>query len=178
MAATLSSALACFLGAPRVLQSLAKDDIFPFLATFGAGSGKTGNPRRAVFPTLAIALAVVAIGNLNAIAAVVSMFFLASYGLLNYATYFEARAASPSFRPTFRFFDYRLALLAAIACVAAMLAINIVAGVAALAIVFCDLPVPQASGSARDLGGRTPRLPHDDGAPPPAAGISGKGAPA
>jgi len=136
MAATLSSALACFLGAPRVLQSLAKDDIFPFLATFGAGSGKTGNPRRAVFPTLVIALAVVAIGNLNAIAAVVSMFFLASYGLLNYATYFEARAASPSFRPTFRFFDYRLALLAAIACVAAMLAIDIVAGIVALAVVF------------------------------------------
>lgn len=135
MAATLSSALASFLGAPRILQSLAKDAIFPFLAPFAAGSGNTGNPRRAVIPTLVIALAVVAIGNLNAIAAVVSMFFLASYGLLNYATYFEARAASPSFRPTFRFFDYRVALLAAIACVAAMLAINVVAGATALLIV-------------------------------------------
>jgi hypothetical protein len=35
-------------------------------------------------------------------AALVSMFFPLSYGLLNYATYVEARAASPSFRPRFR----------------------------------------------------------------------------
>ncbi len=135
MAATLSSALASFLGAPRILQSLAKDGVFPLLATFASGSGPSGNPRRAVLPTLVIAVAVAAIGNLNAIAAVVSMFFLVSYGLLNYATYFEARSASPSFRPTFRFFDRRLALLAAIGCLAAMLAINVVAGAAAVLIV-------------------------------------------
>ncbi len=136
MAATLSSALASFLGAPRILQSLAKDSVFPLLAPFAAGTGRSGNPRRAVIPTLMIALAVAAIGNLNVIAAIVSMFFLVSYGLLNYATYFEARAASPSFRPTFRFFDYRVALIAAIACFAAMLAIDFVAGVVASVIVF------------------------------------------
>lgn len=135
MAATLSSALASFLGAPRILQSLAKDGVFPFLAPFAAGSGPSGNPRHAVLPTLAIALAVAAIGNLNAIAAVVSMFFLVSYGLLNYATYVEARSASPSFRPTFRFFDQRIALLAAFACLGAMLAINLAAGVTASIVV-------------------------------------------
>jgi amino acid transporter len=136
MAATLSSALASFLGAPRILQSLAKDGVFPFLAPFAAGSGPSDNPRRAVLPTMFIALAVAAIGNLNAIAAVVSMFFLVSYGLLNYATYFEARSASPSFRPTFRLFDQRIALLAAFACLGAMLAINLPAGAAASMIVF------------------------------------------
>jgi amino acid transporter len=135
MAATLSSALASFLGAPRIMQSLAKDDVFPLLKPFAAGGGSSGNPRRAVIPTLLIGLAVVAIGDLNAIAGVVSMFFLVSYGLLNYATYFEARAASPSFRPTFRFFDYRVALLAAVACLAAMLAINVLAGAAASLVV-------------------------------------------
>jgi amino acid transporter len=135
MAATLSSALASFLGAPRILQSLAKDAVFPLLTRFAAGSGSTDNPRRAVIPTLVIALAIVAVGDLNAVAAVVSMFFLVSYGLLNYATFFEARAASPSFRPTFRFFDYRVALLAALLCLAAMLAISVIAGVAAALIV-------------------------------------------
>ena len=44
----------------------------------------------------AIAFATVAYGHLNLIAPVVSMFFLISYGLLNYATFYEARAASPS----------------------------------------------------------------------------------
>ncbi len=64
------------------------------------------------------------------------MFFLISYGLLNYATYWEARAASPSFRPRFRFFDRRLSLAGTLACLGAMLAINWVAGAGALLVLF------------------------------------------
>ena len=51
--------------------------------------------------TAAIALVTIALGDLNTIAALVAMFFLVSYGLLNYATYVEAVGASPSFRPRF-----------------------------------------------------------------------------
>jgi amino acid transporter len=136
MAATLSSALASFLGAPRILQSLARDEVFPWLGRFAAGSGPHGNPRLAVLPTAAVALAVVALGDLNKVAAVVSMFFLVSYGLLNYATYFEASAGSPSFRPTFRFYDRRLGLAGAAGCLAAMLAIDLAAGAIAVLIVY------------------------------------------
>ena len=46
IAATLSSAMASFLGAPRILQSLSGDRIFPFLLPFAKGSGTTQNPRR------------------------------------------------------------------------------------------------------------------------------------
>jgi amino acid transporter len=99
IAATLSSGMASFLGAPRILQSMARDRIFPFLAPFARGVGATGNPRRGVLLSCGIAFATVALGRLNLIAPVVSMFFLISYGLLNYATFYEARAASPSFRP-------------------------------------------------------------------------------
>jgi hypothetical protein len=84
----------------------------------------------------AIAFATIGLGKLNIIAPVVSMFFLISYGLLNYATYFEARAGSPSFRPRFRWFDQRLSLAGALACLAVMLAINITAGLIAMAILF------------------------------------------
>lgn len=134
IAATLSSAMASFLGAPRILQSMASDRVFPVLNYFARGHGPTSNPRRAVLLSLGIALATVAIGNLNAIAPVVSMFFLISYGLLNYATYYEARAASPSFRPRFRFFHRRLSLAGALACAAAMVAVNIPAGLGAIVI--------------------------------------------
>ena len=134
IAATLSSAMASFLGAPRILQSMASDRVFPVLNYFARGHGPTSNPRRAVLLSLGIALATVAIGNLNAIAPVVSMFFLISYGLLNYATYYEARAASPSFRPRFRFFHRRVSLIGAVACAAAMIAVNIPAGLGAIAI--------------------------------------------
>ncbi|MBI9085812.1 MAG: amino acid permease [Desulfobacterales bacterium] len=136
IAATLSSAMASFLGAPRILQSLAADRIFGFLGPFSKGVGPANNPRRGVLLSGAIALVTVALGNLNLIAPVVSMFFLISYGLLNYATYFEARSASPSFRPRFRWFDRRLSLAGALACLGVMLAIDLKTGLVAVSVLF------------------------------------------
>jgi len=135
IAATLSSGLASFLGAPRILQALARDRAFPFLAPFAVGSGPTQNPRRAVGLAAGIACLTVSVGNLNLVAPIVSMFFLISYGLLNYATFYEARAASPSFRPRFRWFDRRLSLAGGIACLGTMLAINMVAGLLAISVI-------------------------------------------
>lgn len=134
IAATLSSAMASFLGGPRILQSLAADRIFPFLTPFAKGSGTTGNPRRAVLLTLAIGLGVVGLGQLNLVARIVSMFFLISYGLLNYATYYEAHAASPSFRPRFRWFSKHLSLLGFLICLGVILALDVKNGLIALAI--------------------------------------------
>ena len=134
IAATLSSAMASFLGAPRILQSLASDRIFPWLLPFAQGVGPMNNPRRGVLLSAGIALGIVGLGKLNAIAPLVSMFFLLSYGLLNYATFYEARSQSPSFRPTFRFFDFRLSLIGAVACLGVMLAINPASGIAAVAV--------------------------------------------
>ena len=136
IAATLSSAMASFLGAPRILQSLSADRIFPFLLPFAKGTGPTQNPRRGVLLSAGIAFATIGLGKLNIIAPVVSMFFLISYGLLNYATFFEARAGSPSFRPRFRWYDKRFSLAGALACLTVMLAIDVTAGVVALAILF------------------------------------------
>jgi hypothetical protein len=136
IAATLSSGMASFLGAPRILQSLASDRVFPFLLIFAQGSGPAANPRRGVLLSAIIALATIALGSLNVIAPIVSMFFLVSYGLLNYATFFEARSSSPSFRPTFRWFDARLSLLGCLACLGVMLAINLTAGALAISVLF------------------------------------------
>ena len=136
IAATMSSAMASYLGAPRILQAMAVDRILPFHDFFSRGKGRANNPRRAVLASTFIALATVLSGDLNAIAPVISMFFLISYGLLNYATYYEARAASPSFRPRFRWFDKRLSLLGAVGCVGAMAAINPIAAVVAGSVLF------------------------------------------
>jgi hypothetical protein len=62
------------------------------------------------------------------------MFFLISYGLINYATYFEARSESPSFRPRFRYFNKWVSLTGALACLGAMLAVDLTAGIVALAV--------------------------------------------
>jgi amino acid transporter len=136
IAATLSSAMASFLGAPRILQSMASDRVYPLIGFFERGEGPQNNPRRAALFTLGIALATVLLGSVNVIAPVVSMFFLISYGLLNYATYYEAKASSPSFRPTFRYFNKWANLAGAILCGGAMLAISPIAGAASILVLF------------------------------------------
>ncbi len=136
IAATLSSAMASFMGAPRILQSLAADRIFSILTPFSKVSKPTGNPRRGILLSAGIALITIALGQLNIVASVVSMFFLISYGLLNYATYFEAKTKSPSFRPRFKWFSPRLSLLGFFICLGAMLAIDLKSGMAAIALLF------------------------------------------
>lgn len=128
LAATLSSALASTLGGPRVLQRLGEDRLLPRLEYFAAGAGAAKNPRRALALCTAIALATIAAGDLNTVAPVISMFFLASYGMINYATYYEFRAGSTSFRPRFRWGDHRASLAGTIACGGAIIAINPLAG--------------------------------------------------
>ncbi len=135
IAATLSSAMASFLGAPRILQSLAGDKVFAWLNPMAKGSGPSNNPRRGVLLSLGIALGTIFVGDLNVIAPVVSMFFLISYGLLNYATYFESRSQSPSFRPRFKWFNKWLSLAGALACLGCMIAIDPWAGLMASAVI-------------------------------------------
>lgn len=128
IAATLSSAIASMMGAPRTLQRLAADRLVARLEPFAVGSGSDNNPRRGTALSAGIALATVALGDLDVVAPVISMFFLSSYGMINYATYSEARAASTSFRPTFRYFHWRASLAGTLACLGAILAINPLAG--------------------------------------------------
>ncbi|MCP3872645.1 MAG: amino acid permease [Desulfobacteraceae bacterium] len=150
IAATLSSAMASFLGSPRILQSIAKDRIFNILNPFSKGVGITDNPRRGVLLSGAIAIITISLGQLNLIAQVVSMFFLISYGLINYATYFESRTASPSFRPRFRWFSPWLSLAGFFICAGAILAIDIRSGIMALCILVAIYQyLKHTSGPAR-----------------------------
>jgi len=155
IAATLSSAMASFLGAPRILQSLASDRIFPFLLLFAKGDGAANNPRRGVLLAGVLAIITIGLGNLNVIAPIVSMFFLISYGLLNYATYYETRAASPFFRPRFKWYDGRLSLLGGLSCLGVMLAIDISAGLISAAVLFSIYQyLRRTAGPARWADGR------------------------
>ncbi len=129
--ATLSSAVGSILGAPRVLQALAKDKILPaFLGWLGRGSGEEDTPRLGTIFTMLIALLAVWFGDLNLIAPVLTMFFLTTYGVLNIAAGIERFLGSPSFRPTFRV-HWFFSLLGAVGCIAVMFLINALATVVA-----------------------------------------------
>ena len=133
--ATLSSAIGSILGAPRILQALARDNILPKpLRWLGKGSGANDDPRYGTLFTLGIVLAVVMLGSLDAIAPVLSMFFLTTYLVLNIAAATEGFLQSPSFRPTFKV-HWSLSFLGALGCIGVMFLINPVATIVALFIV-------------------------------------------
>ena len=123
-AATLSSALGSMMGAPRILQAFARDDVFSPLKFFAAGSGASNEPRRATVLTFLIAQVCILLGDLNAIAPVITMFFMITYGLLNFATFTEAITKNPSYRPTFRYCHWSMSLLGAVGCLAVMFLMN------------------------------------------------------
>lgn len=121
-AASLSSALGSLLGAPRMLQALAKDRVLPHAIGRGFGKDKA-DPRIATALSFGVALVAVLLGDLNAIAPILSMFFLLSYGLLNLSAGLEGLIESPSWRPQFRV-HYGISLLGAAGCFTVMLMIN------------------------------------------------------
>jgi len=142
VAATISSALGSYLGAPRVLQAVSRDKILNFLHFFSKGSKKGNEPRRALVLTLVITVSVLLwAGNasggsaLNGVAALITMFFLYSYGMINLAAFIEDFSGNPSFRPQFRYFHWTTALLGAIGCVLVTTLINWKAALVAILII-------------------------------------------
>ncbi len=123
-AATLSSALSSFMGAPRILQAMGKDKLLRPFEYFAVGHGLDDEPRRATVLSLILALSVVFMGNLDAIAEIISMFFLIAYGMINLSAFVEGRAGNPSFRPRFRSFGWPAAAAGTIGCAIAMFKID------------------------------------------------------
>ncbi len=133
-AATLSSALGSLLAAPRILQAMGQDRLMKPMEFFGKGSGPTNEPHRATALTFVIAVGILWAGDLNAVAEIISMFFLISYGMINLSAFVESKSANPSFRPRFKYFHWITGMAGAIGCLIAMLKINDTYAIVALSI--------------------------------------------
>lgn len=123
-AATLSSALASLVSAPKVFQAVCKDRLFPRIDYFAKTYGKNEEPKRAYVLGFFLAMGIVAIGDLNVIAPIISNFFLGSYALINYACFDQSFADSPGFRPGFKYYNMWVSLIGAILCVFVMFIID------------------------------------------------------
>ena len=99
-AATLSSAIGSFLCAPRVFQALSRDGVLPKF--FGKGFGKVDDPRLASLFCFGVAALGVALGDINILAPILTLFNLSTYGLLNLSAAFEESLGNPTWRPSFR----------------------------------------------------------------------------
>ena len=104
LGATFSSALGSIVAAPRVMQALALHDIFPYSRYF-AEEAKNGEPRHAMYLAAGVGfLALIAAlvgGGLDAVAGIITMFFLITYSMINVVVLIEQTLDTVSFRPTF-----------------------------------------------------------------------------
>jgi len=101
LAATFSSALGSLIGAPRILQALANQQTIPYSNIFEKLS-KKHEPRNAIIFTSFIILVALVLGDLNALATLITLFFLITYGMLNLVVFIQQSMKIISFRPTFK----------------------------------------------------------------------------
>lgn len=104
-ASTISSALGSVMVAPRTLQALALDESFPSKKInrwLSKSSQKDNEPVNASIATVLIAFIFVALGNVNAVASIITMFFMVTYGSLCLISFLNHFGSSPSYRPSFK----------------------------------------------------------------------------
>lgn len=123
-AATISSALASLVSAPKVFQALCKDKLYPYIEFFGKGYGKNDEPYRGFVLAFFIILIFTLIARLDAIAPIITNFFLAAYALINFSTFHASMQKVPGWRPTFKFYNKWLSLVGGLMCTAIMFLIQ------------------------------------------------------
>jgi len=101
LGATASSALAGLVGGPRILLAIGRHKLLPGSDWLGR-TADDGEPRNAMLLTGALTLVCLMVRDLNAIAPLVTMFFLITYGVLNFVVLLETQMGLVSFRPTLK----------------------------------------------------------------------------
>ncbi|MDA3853660.1 MAG: amino acid permease [Bacteroidales bacterium] len=101
LGATFSSALASMVGSSRILYAMGQHRVLPGGKWLGA-IDKTGQPRNAMIVTGSLVFLSMLLRDLNAVAPLVTMFFLITYAMLNVVVIIEQNLGLISFRPMFK----------------------------------------------------------------------------
>lgn len=100
--ASLSSLIGSMVVSPRTLQAMSEDGVIPLAFVFRSLWGKKKEPIPALILAMGIAVWLVFAGDLNVIAAFVTMFFLITYMADMSASLLENISNNPSYRPAQR----------------------------------------------------------------------------
>ncbi len=99
LGATFSSALASAVGGPRILMAMAQHKLLPKSDALGKVADN-GEPRNAILVTAVLSFICMMMRDLNAIAPLVTMFFLITYLVINIVLLVERSLGLVAFRPT------------------------------------------------------------------------------
>ena len=122
LGATFSSALASIVGSSRILFAMGEHQVLPY-SKFLAGKSANGQPRNAMIVTGILIFATMLLRNINAIAPLVTLFFLVTYAMINIVVIIEQRLGLISYRPLFKVNKW-IPWLGLISSVLAMFIIN------------------------------------------------------
>ena len=135
LGATFSSGLSSLVGAPRILQALADHGVTFYGKEWLAKKSSGGEPRNALFFTGIIVVAALMMRELTTVAALITMFLLLTYAVLNGVLFIKQSLGLISFRPTFRVPKF-IPIVGMLGCLVSMFIINPLFSVVALLIVF------------------------------------------
>lgn len=130
LSSTLMAALSSLVAAPRLLQAMAQHHVVPGSGWLSSEDTR-GQPQNAAIVTTVLAAAGLAAGSLDAIAPVITGFFMMTYLAINSVVYLELRLQMISFRPAFVVRSW-VPLLGAGLCLAGLLISSPLLGVAEL----------------------------------------------
>ncbi|CAE7783141.1 CCC2 [Symbiodinium sp. CCMP2592] len=139
---SLSQALQCLIVAPRLLQNIARDKILGVFDRI-APLSKHGEPVRALFCTYIFGALLVLIGEVNAVAPLLTMCFLVAYTFMNFSCFVLTWVRSPGFRPAgmsrkrWRCWYMFTGLLGSIVCLSIMVIVSQYWAVGVLFVSFC-----------------------------------------
>jgi len=100
-ATSFFSALMGVIGSAKSLQALARDNIFPGLSIFGQGTKSSDDPTYAILFTFLLSQLTLFM-NINSIASFVTMTYLITFWVTNFACFLLKIGSAPNFRPTFK----------------------------------------------------------------------------
>ncbi|KAK9466621.1 amino acid permease-domain-containing protein [Lipomyces arxii] len=123
MSTALFSSIVGILGAAKVLQAIARDDILPQLAIFKQGTKIGDEPLYAVVVTYVLCQ-ITLFFPINTIASFVTMAFLMTFIVTNVACFLLKIGSAPNFRPSFHFFNSVTALAGGVFCIATMFVVD------------------------------------------------------
>lgn len=124
LTATFSTALSNLIGSSRVLEALAKDQVFgSFLNPISRGTWNN-NPVAAVLTSFLLVEGILLIGSLNMIAQINSVLFMLSYFATNLACLGIEITGAINFRPTFKYFSWHTAFVGLMGSLIMMFVIN------------------------------------------------------
>ncbi|XP_019724920.1 solute carrier family 12 member 7-like isoform X2 [Hippocampus comes] len=138
-------------GAPRLLQAIARDGIIPFLQIFGHGKAN-GEPTWALLLTVGICEIGILIASLDAVAPILSMFFLMCYLFVNLACAVQTLLRTPNWRPRFKFYHWTLSFLGMSLCLSLMFISSWYYALVAMVIAGCIYKYIEYRGAEKEWG--------------------------